>query len=262
MRLLLRARTGWGYLGGPARAFWRWLWSSRETTNFTYDLEERNRRHLAALLAEVLATGYEQVWAWLEELERDEALRRHVRETTLRSGHANADPDARFGRRIGWYAVARALKPRVIVETGVDKGLGACVLASALLRNAREGHPGRYYGTDLAADAGWLLAGDYASVGQVLRGDSLESLRRLEAPVDLFINDSDHSAAYEAAEYEAIAPKLSAHAILLGDNAHVTDALLEFSRRSGRRFVYFQERPLRHWYPGAGIGLSYPERPA
>lgn len=259
MRTLQRARTAWGYLRGPAGALWQWLRSSREATNFTYDLEERNLRHLAALLAEVLAVPYEQAWAWLQELERDAVLRRHVRDATLRSGRADADPEARYGRRAGWYAAARALKPRVIVETGVDKGLGACVLAAALLRNAREGHPGRYYGTDVAADAGWLLTGEYAGVGRVLRGDSLESLRGLDATVDLFINDSDHSAAYEAAEYEAIAPKLSARAIVLGDNAHVTDALLEFSRRHGRRFVYFHERPLRHWYPGAGIGISYPE---
>jgi hypothetical protein len=35
-------------------------------------------------------------------------------------------------------------------------------------------------------------------------------------------------------------------------------ALAEFSERSGRRFVFFSERPKDHWYPGAGIGIPLP----
>ena len=39
-----------------------------------------------------------------------------------------------YGRRLGWYALVRALKPRTVVETGADKGLGSCVLAALRLR--------------------------------------------------------------------------------------------------------------------------------
>jgi hypothetical protein len=82
----------------------------------------------------------------------------------------------------------------------------------------------------------------------------------LPGPVDLFINDSDHSAEYEAREYEAIAPLLSENAVILGDNAHVTDKLARFSREQGRNFLMFNERPKDHWYPGAGIGISFPRK--
>ena len=88
-------------------------------------------------------------------------------------------------------------------------------------------------------------------------GDSIESLRRLPETIDLFINDSDHSAEYEAGEYAAIAEKLSHDAIVLGDNSHVTDKLALFARQTGRQFLYFREQPKGHWYPGTGIGIAF-----
>jgi hypothetical protein len=126
------------------------------------------------------------------------------------------------------------------------------------LRNFAEGAPGKYYGTDINPKAGWLLGGKYAAVGKILYGDSITSLKSLNETVDLFINDSDHSADYEASEYRIMAPKLSPDALILSDNAHVTDRLAVFSRETGRHFLMFSEEPKNHWYPGAGIGMSFP----
>ena len=104
-----------------------------------------------------------------------------------------------------------------------------------------------------------MLGGDYGSVGRLLVGDSIQSLKSLNETVDMFINDSDHSAEYEAQEYRVIAPKLSPNAIVVGDNAHATDKLALFSREMGRHFIFFREEPQGHWYPGAGIGISFPD---
>ncbi len=163
-----------------------------------------------------------------------------------------------IGRRMVWYAITRASKPKIVVETGVDQGMGAIVLCAALSRNAAEGHPGQYYGTDINPDAGFYLQSPYSEFGRVLYGDSLRSLEGLLGPVDIFINDSDHSESYEQAEYELIKTKLSPAAIVLGDNSHVTSKLAEFSVREGRRFVFFSEEPADHWYRGAGVGISFP----
>src|SRR5271154_4330663 len=91
---------------------------------------------------------------------------------------------------------------KALIETGVDQGMGAVVLCSALSRNALEGHPGKYYGTDINPDAGYYLQPPYSNHGQILYGDSLKSLEGLSCAVDLFINDSHHSEIYEEAEYE------------------------------------------------------------
>jgi predicted O-methyltransferase YrrM len=210
------------------------------------------------LIADIVSIDFGVVMAYISELEEDERLRKHIADATEKSGLSFvADKEVRFGRRIGWYALTRALKPRTVIETGVDKGLGSCVLTAALKRNKEEGYDGRYYGTDINPDAGYLLCDEYAKHGRIMYGDSIESLKSFDDPIDLFINDSDHSAEYEAGEYQAIANKLSERAVVLGDNSHVTDKLLEFSLATNRHFVFFQEKPFKHWYPGSGIGISF-----
>ena len=139
----------------------------------------------------------------------------------------------------------------------MDKGLGSCVLTAALMRNNQGGSPGYYYGTDINPRAGYLLCGEYAKHGRILYGDSIESLRVLQEPIDLLINDSDHSAEYEMREYETVAPKLSHRAVILGDNSHITDRLRVFAQTSGRKYVFFHEKPRQHWYPGGGIGVAF-----
>ena len=117
--------------------------------------------------------------------------------------------------------------------------------------------PGRYYGTEIRTEAGKLLSGKYATTGEILYGDSITSLTKLDAKIDLFVNDSDHSSEYEYREYLTVADKLADRAVVLGDNAHVTDKLSRFSREKNRKFVFFAEQPQDRWYPGAGIGVSF-----
>ena len=239
-----------------------WLCKSREDGNFTYGITEANQIYLAHMLSVVSACPYDRVLSYLREPSEDSDLQRHVTEYSCQEPYRYySDARCEFGRRIGWYALARLMRPKVIVETGVDKGLGSVLLCSALLRNQREGFPGRYYGTDIDPHAGYLLVPPYNSVGQILYGDSLESLKRLDG-IDLFINDSDHSSEYEGMEYRVIAPKLTRTAVILGDNAHCTDELALFSQSHGRQFLFFREEPASHWYPGAGIGISFPAQNA
>lgn len=256
--VLYRSKAGLAHFQRQLAVLFKWLIRSKETTNFTYDLEETNKRYLASLIAYITNEKYEVIMAYIKELDADSNLRTHVANATANSDFAYmADREARFGRRVGWYALTRALKPKIIIETGVDKGLGSCVLAAALKKNHQEGHEGRYYGTDINPLAGYLLSGDYAKYGRILFGDSIESLQNFEGSIDLFINDSDHSAEYELAEYRVIANKLSECSVILGDNSHSTDKLLEFSLETNRHFVFFQEKPKEHWYPGGGIGISF-----
>ena len=123
----------------------------------------------------------------------------------------------------------------------------------------KRGGGGEYYGTDINPNAGQLLVEPLARFGKILYGDSLESLSELDVEIDLFINDSDHSVDYEMAEYQLIRDKLSDRAVILGDNSHATDKLSRFSEEFGRNFVFFSENPKNHWYPGGGIGISYPK---
>ena len=253
---LYRFKTGFRSVVRPFSVFLLWLVKSREYTNYTYDLEPRNKRHLAAFVAHVVGRPYTEVLGYIHEIEEDADLK-----ATVAAGQSTkargANSEMPYGRRLGWYALMRALKPRVVVETGVDKGLGACVLTAALRRNAMEGFEGRYVGTDIDPEAGYLLSGEYAQYGEILYGDSIESLGMLTEKIDIFINDSEHSADYEAREYAVIEDKLSDDALLIGDNAHVTDCLMTFALETNRQFLFFREEPAGHWYDGAGIGVAF-----
>jgi hypothetical protein len=232
----------------------RWLVRSREHTNFTYDLTARNREHLAWWVARVAnVEDIEQVRGFMRELDDDADLKAHIRQTTMRSDRRGlADRDVKYGRRVGWYALTRALQPEHIVETGTDKGLGSCVFAAALLRN---GH-GRVTTVDTNPDSGYLVTGKYAGVVDRVIGDSIDVLGSGATPVDLFLHDSLHTYEHETGELTAVASHLSSGALVLSDNAHLSDALLVWAGQTGRRFSFFREEPCSHWYPGDGIGAA------
>ncbi|WP_320664943.1 class I SAM-dependent methyltransferase [Prochlorococcus sp. MIT 1223] len=235
----------------------KWAIKDNELSNFYYDLEELNKDYLANTISIITGVSYDQIYTYFNELLKDKELFTSINNSLKQISEYGKDIKFAYGRRIGWYAFTRILKPKLLVETGVDHGIGSCVLTSALLRNKAEGFEGKYIGTDINPNAGRLLVEPYSSIGEIIYGDSLESLAAIENNIDLFINDSDHSAEYEYSEYLQIQQKLSRESIILGDNSHVTDCLSRFSKKLNRSFLFFQEKPKNHWYPGAGIGISF-----
>ncbi|MFI6064551.1 O-methyltransferase [Micromonospora sp. NPDC051227] len=237
----------------------RWLLTSREHHNYTYDLTSLSRNHLAWFVSVVCDIPIKQVRAYLGEIESDDGLRQHLLAAIAASDRRGlADKEIRYARRIGWYAIVRATRPTHVVETGVDKGLGSVVLASALLRNAQEGHPGRVTSLDINPEAGYLArVAPWSEVVDLVIGDSIASIGALDRPVDLFLHDSDHSRAHEKREFDAVEPKLAPGAILLTDNVTSTNVLAEHAERTGRRFLAYRESPANHWYPGDGIGVAW-----
>jgi predicted O-methyltransferase YrrM len=236
----------------------RWTFTSKEYYNHTYHLTELNQRYLASFAAVVSGHDLATVEGHIRELEEDGALRTTLIERTRASrDRHNCDEEPRYGRRLGWYALVRATKPRIVVETGVDRGLGTVVIAAALKRNAAEGCPGKVYATDIIPECGHLIGESYRSCCQILLGDSVESLRRFAEPVDLFLHDSDHRPEYEWAEFLAIEPRLHKTSIVLSDNSQQSPKLLEFARRIGRSFLFFADVPRDHWWQGDGIGAAF-----
>ena len=241
----------------------RFLLHSHEYTNVTYDLEAKNRSYLAAFVAAVGRVDREAALAAFEELEGDPELRNHIRAAVATSPLGRlADGEARYAGRIAWYALVRLTKPRFVVEIGVDKGLGSCVIAAALRRNRAEGQPGTLLGLDINPRAGFLLNGAYATDASV----RLCSANRLELPeearIDILINDSAAGAENEWSEYRHLERWLAPEALILGRNCHSSDALYRYAGATGRLFLAFMERPRDSWYPpGSTIGACFPPCP-
>ena len=242
------------------RAF-TWAFTSREHYNFTYHLQPLNLRYLASFIATVTNQDYVTIEKYIREVENDDQLKRHIQQMTAESVERHvADREVRFGRRLGWYALIRATKPRIAVETGIDKGLGSCLIAAALMRNAQEGSPGKMYGLDLNPNAGYLLREPYSNFGTIIFGDSHQTILTLPEGVDFFIHDSDHAPEHETIEFNLIKPKLSPNAFVLSDNSETTDVLLNFANANNMNFLYFSESPAKHWVQPSGIGIAFNKR--
>lgn len=253
----LRANQVGSHLSRETATGLQWLWRSREYTNYTYNLSALNIEHLSWWVATVAGAEVTQCRLWITECLQDREMQSYVLDLTRRSTRARlADLEVRISRRAGWYALIRALRPSFVVETGTDKGLGSVVIQSALKRNDH----GSLLTADINPESGYLLSGKYGEGVEIVVADSIATLTGLDRQVDFFIHDSDHSRDHEVAEYLAIAPHLSADAVVLSDNSHVTDALALWAESRGWNFLHFQEQSVNHWYPGAGIGAAWKTR--
>jgi hypothetical protein len=231
----------------------RWLLYSREHTNFTYDLTPLNREHLAWWIAGIAGVPVAQIRGYMSELDTDEVFKDHIAAATRDSSRRGiADAAPRPGRRLGWYALIRCLRPEHVVETGTDKGLGSCVAAAALLRNGS----GRLTTVDVNPEAGLLIGRPYSDVTELHIGESVDLLRELNSPVGMFFQDSWSTFEHELAELDAVTPHLMDLAVVL-NGRRGTDSLARWAERTDRRFLYFHAHPKDHWYPGDGIGAAW-----
>ena len=253
---LSRRKRALAYYSTNLKEIERWSSSNTEFSNYYYALEDSNLKDLSTLLALIFDVDYEIVLKYFNEVQHDPDLRSHIGKYFSQSRNLK-DSNIEYARRVGWYAVARILKPKAIVETGVAQGMGSCILSLALLKNTQEGFEGRYFGTDIDPNAGGMYSPPYSNYGEIYYGDSIQSLEKFDFQIDLFINDSNHNFDYEKSEYETIKKNLGSTSIILGDNSHVSDSLRDFSLANNRDYIFFREMPRNHWYPGGGIGFSF-----
>ena len=147
---LQRLAFGFGfYLKPRLSELIQWAQRSRETTNFTYDLTDLNIAQLAgwvSVISSCTSPAGQPVDSRTPPRRRPapapQSAHRHLRQRHhSRSQHGLRPPP---------WLVCTGACPQAPHrgETG-GQGLGSCVLASALLRNHAEGHPGRYVGTDI-----------------------------------------------------------------------------------------------------------------
>jgi hypothetical protein len=168
-----------------------------------------------------------------------------------------------FGLRVGWYAITRALKPRLVVETGIKHGLGSLVLLSALECNAREGSPGQLISFDTDPFSGWVVPEHLRKSWQPIFASTFDALdATLEGrEVDLFICDTPPDYEIESFEMRTAMRHASTDITLIAANGDRTTALPELVAEMNGEYRHFVERPRNHIYPGAGLRLAHKMKP-
>jgi len=230
-----------------------------EPDNFTFDIA--NLDDLAAWVAEVTGCPSDVARGRVGEPASDPELRDRLRQAT--GAHrlwTKAEPP--FGKRLGWYAVARTLTPRLIVETGVHDGLGSLLLLRALERNAADGAPGRLVSFDVNPAAGWLV-GSHPCWEMRIESSAvgLAGVLRAEPGLDLYVYDGWHDRDAERRDLEVALDHLAPTGVLISDDAQTTHALAELAADRSLCYAEFHEVPVNHFHPGATLGAAR-RRPA
>ena len=93
---------------------------------------------------------------------------------------------------------------------------------------------------------------------RIVIGDTADTLRRVLAgrEVEVFVHDSAHTYDHERLELELALEHSSPDIVLVSDNSHATTALADIAAKTEMSYSFFRERPIGHFYRGAGIGIA------
>jgi hypothetical protein len=142
--------------------------------------------------------------------------------------------------RMAW-CLARHLRPRTVIETGVGRGL----TSAALLRALRQNGAGHLWSIDLpplaehelSSQTGAAVTAAHAGDWSLLRGSSrrtLPALVRTLNTVDLFVHDSMHTGRNVNFELAQVWPALPDGGAVLVDDVHRNATFGTFAREHPR----------------------------
>jgi predicted O-methyltransferase YrrM len=209
---------------------------------------------------------------WLsDDLGADgEALGKEYRNSAFRQAYRNRLAELRrtaTSRRLGtsdpWcleslYLLVRALRPRVVVETGVLYGASSAHLLAALAANGE----GELYSVDLPRDpaepsADYLVPRELRHRWTLVEGDSREELPPLLGrlgSIDCFHHDSLHTREHMTWEYETALPRIRRGGVLATHDVLVPDGLRGIFRRNA--FPAFCESRGLRWRTFQNSGFA------
>jgi predicted O-methyltransferase YrrM len=185
-------------------------------------------------LARFLNLTKDEVTEYLRESEQ-------ITRTMLRLAE-NAKLGAMFSPLRGpiVYTCIRALKPAIMVETGVASGSSTAYILKAMELNKS----GLLYSIDLPnadpgalvpenKETGWIVPSELRHRWKLILGRSQEQLppllRELQK-IDAFLHDSEHTYEVMMFEYETVWPHLRDRGVLLSDDIHWNGAFYDFAR--------------------------------
>jgi hypothetical protein len=215
--------------------------------------------------------------SWYRQLRSDSDLARELRRRWIQTTHRPVSQYlggiATGGPNDVLYLAVRALKPKVIVETGVAAGFSSAYILSALADNGS----GELYSIDagnadplgLASETGHRDLSYSTSLGPIgfaiperLRGrwkltvglssKVLPLLLKTVGSVDIFWHDSEHSYSNMMFEFRAVWPHVPVDGVVFSDDIVQNRSFSDFSTAvSAVPFYFFGRGGLRKRTPSS-----------
>jgi Methyltransferase domain len=248
-RLMRRFSTGVGL-----RRRLAYVLIDPETESFSFELD--NEPEVIAGLAVALGRGERELAAYAAETRADPEL------NELLSRHLRWQFDTKrrlpLGHRLGWYVMARALKPELVVETGIYLGLGSLVLLRALERNRLEGRPGELMSFDTNPAAGSIIRerarhGWLRFIGSTrdLLLPALEGRR-----VSMLFQDTSHTEENQRFEFGAALSHAAPQLLLLDGSGGYSPTLEAICEERDGAYHRVPLHSREHVFPGAEIAFG------
>lgn len=225
-----------------------------ETESFSFDLD--NEPELIAALAVALGRPPDELARYADETRRDpelnELLTRHVR------WRFDVKRRLPLGNRLAWYVIARALKPELVVETGIYLGLGSLVLLRALERNRQQGSPGELTSFDTNPRAGSLVRDEVRGGWHRLVGSTRELLLpAIEGRhVNMLFQDTPHTEENQRFEFGAALSHAAPHLVLVDGSGGIAPTLEALCAERGGAYHRAPLRSRDHIYPAEEIRFA------
>ena len=157
------------------------------------------------------------------------------------------------------YLLARTIKPNLIIESGIDKGLGSSLLCYAQFKNREEKQNDyRYIGVDIAKKNKFYFdkKNNLFSNFEFIYEDSIKFLNKFsEKNKIMYISDAEHNYDFEIKEYNLIKKQFKNGSIIISDNN--SGSLNDFSKTNNKKISKFKEKSKNFWYKGATTTISY-----
>lgn len=140
-----------------------------------------------------------------------------------------------FGRTL--YSIILAVKPELIVETGVSLGVSSSYILSALHENRR----GRLISVDVEKQAGEIVDDRLRHLWDLRIGESQKVLSTLEIDgIDVFFHDSDHSYSNMMWEFRWAYDRLKEGGVIISDDISWNNSIFDFCQEKGEEVLFLQ----------------------
>jgi len=190
--------------------------------------------------------------------ESDHISKKITRETGANLGRRETQKDL--------YAITRLMKPGIVIETGVARGISSRFILEAMKQNRK----GRLISIDFPSykckesvynltenEIGQYITNGLKDRWQLILGKSSEIIPKLLNnniwEIDIFIHDSLHTYENMLWEFTTVWPRIKNGGLLLSHDTDRNDAFLNFVNGMGKNYTWTRSRGYGIIKKGIGV---------
>lgn len=228
--------------------------TSKELNSYNYSLTTFNIEYLIQVCSIIANESYDTCSTYYHELINNAELKEYFQ--GIKSD--NFDSRFEFSGRILNYILIRSLKPKLVIENGVARGVNTILMCEALAKNRFEGQDEiAFLGLDINPNCGEFVKNRHYDFCDFVIGDAIEFLKKHDVNIDYYFSDGCRTIEYEKEEFALLEPKMASNGVVVTNKGGFSNMLSQLAIKTGHGYMSFMEEVANHWYPGSNFGIMY-----